>query len=48
MKHSEATPAAGTQRPHVLAFRLGYSTHEGLRSPRRAMDEITAGSNQKN
>jgi hypothetical protein len=24
----------------LLAFRLGYSTHEGLRSPRRAVDEV--------
>jgi hypothetical protein len=24
----------------LLAFRIGYSTHEGLRSPRRAVDEV--------
>jgi hypothetical protein len=24
----------------LLAFRLGYSTHEGLRSPRRGVDEV--------
>ncbi len=24
----------------LVAFRIGYSTHEGLRSPRRAMDEV--------
>jgi hypothetical protein len=24
----------------VLAFRIGYPTHEGLRSPRRAVDEV--------
>lgn len=24
----------------LLAFRIGYSTHEGLRSPRRAMNEV--------
>ncbi len=24
----------------LLAFRIGYSTHEGLRSPRRSLDEV--------
>ena len=24
----------------LLAFRIGYSTHEGLRSPRRAVNEV--------
>lgn len=24
----------------LLAFRIGYSTHAGLRSPRRAVDEV--------
>jgi hypothetical protein len=24
----------------LLAFRIGYSTHDGLRSPRRLVDEV--------
>jgi hypothetical protein len=24
----------------LLAFRIGYSTHDGLRSPRRGVDEV--------
>jgi len=24
----------------LLSFRVGYSTHEGLRSPRRGVDEV--------
>ncbi len=27
----------------LLAFRIGYSTHEGLRSPRRAVNEVVKG-----
>ncbi len=31
---------ANTLMRALLAFRLGYSTPEGLRSPRRAVDEV--------
>jgi hypothetical protein len=34
------TLVGGSAWQTLLAFRIGYSTHEGLRSPRRSVDEV--------